>query len=190
MIITISGTPGSGKSTLAKMLAAKLNYPYLYMGGFRREVARRHGLTLAEFNSVGETEAWTDLEADDYLRTEVAKQKNAIVDSRLAFHFIPNSLKIFVAVAEPVGAERIYGALQKNPAKRNEGLSLNSSTEVATANRQRIASDRLRYLKYYNVDYLEPKNYDLVVDTTNLTPEQGFTVLWQFVVKHQTVPTV
>ena len=187
MIITISGTPGSGKSTLAKTLATKLNYPYLYMGEIRREVAARHGITLAELNALGETEAWTDLEPDEYLRTEAAKHKDAVIDSRVAFHFIPKSLKIFVSVAEPIGAERIYGALRKNPTKRNEGVGLNSLAEVAIANQRRIASDKMRYLKYYSVDYLDKKNYDLVLDTTNLTPEQSFDKLYTFVSHHQTM---
>ncbi len=78
--------------------------------------------------------------------------------------------------------------LKKNPAKRNEGVGLSSPTEVAAANQQRIASDRLRYKKYYGVDYLRPKNYDLVLDTTSLTPEQAFAALWQFVSSHQTAP--
>lgn len=185
MIISISGTPGSGKSTLAKRLAEQLGYPYFYMGGRRREIARRHGLTIGEFNALGETEAWTDLEVDEHLRTEVAQQANAVIDSRLAFHFIPNSLKIFIAVAEPIGAQRIFDALRKNPDKRNEGSALGSPAAVQESNQQRIASDRLRYLKYYGVDYLDQKNYDLVLDTTKLSREQAFSALWQFVASRQ-----
>jgi cytidylate kinase len=48
MIISIGGTHGSGKSTIAKMLAKKLNWPHYYMGGLRRETAKKKGLTLAE----------------------------------------------------------------------------------------------------------------------------------------------
>lgn len=41
MIISISGAHGSGKSTLAKQLAGKLNWPHYYMGGLRREAAKK-----------------------------------------------------------------------------------------------------------------------------------------------------
>ena len=41
MIISISGFPGSGKSTIAKLLAEKLKWPRYYMGGLRREAAKK-----------------------------------------------------------------------------------------------------------------------------------------------------
>ncbi len=185
MIVTISGTPGSGKSTLARALAHKLNYTYLYMGGLRREIARRHNLTLAELNTVGETEAWTDREADDYLRAEVAKQPNSVVDSRTAFYFFPHSFKIFVTVAPEVGAQRIWGALQKNSRKRNEAAALHSVEDVVRANQERMASDRLRYHKYYGIENgMDYKHYDLVLDTTNLNPTEALDALWQQVAPH------
>jgi cytidylate kinase len=155
------------------------------MGGMRREIARKHGLTLAELNKVGETEAWTDVEADEYLKTEVTKQHDVVVDSRMAFFFFPNSLKVCITVAPDVGAERIFGALKKNPEKRNEAAALSSAADVERVNHERMVSDRLRYQKYYGIDdFMDHKHYDLVLDTTKLNPSEAFEALWQKVTPH------
>ncbi|MCX6797924.1 MAG: AAA family ATPase [Candidatus Falkowbacteria bacterium] len=61
MIISISGNHGSGKSTIAESLADKLNWPRYYMGGLRRAAAKKRGLTLAEYNKLGEVDPKTDL---------------------------------------------------------------------------------------------------------------------------------
>ena len=75
MIISISGTPGAGKSTVAPMLADKLGYKRYYMGGLRREAARKRGLTIEEYNKLGETDPSTDLEVDRY-QEELGKKEN------------------------------------------------------------------------------------------------------------------
>ena len=66
MIISISGNHGSGKSTVAKKLAEHLSWPRYYMGGLRREAAARRGMSLGEYNKLGESDPRTDLEVDEY----------------------------------------------------------------------------------------------------------------------------
>ncbi|NCN22449.1 AAA family ATPase, partial [Candidatus Falkowbacteria bacterium] len=65
MIITFSGAAGSGKSTIAQKLADNLKWPRYYMGGLRREAAKKRGLTLAEYNELGEKDPKTDMEVDE-----------------------------------------------------------------------------------------------------------------------------
>ena len=36
----------------------------------------------------------------------------------------------------------------------------------------RVENTDFRFKKYYDVDFLDKKNYDLVIDTTDLTPEE------------------
>ncbi|HII88324.1 TPA: hypothetical protein HA253_01900, partial [Candidatus Woesearchaeota archaeon] len=36
---------------------------------------------------------------------------------------------------------------------------------------KRIASEKMRYKKYYGVDYYDTKNYDLIIDTNGVTVE-------------------
>ena len=90
MIISLSGNPGSGKSTVAKRLAADLGFERFYIGRMRREVARKKGMTLAEFNKWGEEGNDADAEFERYVE-ELGKTKdNFIIESRTAFHFIPH----------------------------------------------------------------------------------------------------
>ena len=111
MIISLGGTPGSGKTTIAKLLAQKLNWPHYYMGALRRQKAKKRGLTLAEYNKLGETDPITDTEVDEY-QTQLGKTKdNFIIEGRTSWHFIPHSLKIYLIVDEQTGAERIFNNL-------------------------------------------------------------------------------
>ena len=167
MIITISGPAGSGKSTIAKMLAEKLGWPRYYMGGLRRDKARERGLTLEEYNKLGETDPSTDLEIDEYQR-ELGKTKdNFIIEGRTSWYFIPSSIKVYIDVEEEEGAKRIFISLNKEAETRNEANSLHSEEDVLENNRKRRASDIMRYEKYYNIDVYNKKNYDIVINTTN-----------------------
>ncbi|NLZ74684.1 AAA family ATPase [Candidatus Falkowbacteria bacterium] len=180
MIISLSGAPGSGKSTIAKMLAAKLDWPRYYIGGLRRERAQKRGLTLAEYNKLGENDPVTDQEVDEYQRELGQKEDNFIIEGRTSWYFIPHSLKIYLDVSLEEGAKRIFGSLQQKN-DRNEDKKLDSVEAVIESNKKRIESDNVRYYKYYGIDVYNPKNYDFYLDTTNLTPEEVFQSVYDFV---------
>jgi predicted cytidylate kinase len=179
MIISFAGNAGSGKSTVAEKIANALNWPRYYIGGLRRARALELGMTLEEYNKLGETDPKTDTEVDLY-QTELAeKQDNFIIEGRTSWHFIPDSFKIFIDVDEKVGAQRIFNALIKNN-ERNETIkAVTSVEEMIDKNRERKQSDALRYQKYYNIDPFDTTNFDLVIDTTHLTPEETFNQVYQ-----------
>ncbi len=180
MIISFSGALGSGKSTIAQMLADKLAWPRYYIGGLRREIAKKKGMTLAEYNELGETDPQTDKEVDDYQEDLGKKEDNFIIEGRTSWYFIPHSLKIYLDVSLEDGAKRIFGNLQhKND--RNEAEGLNSWEDVLESNQKRLTSDRLRYRQYYNIDVYDPKNYDFYLDTTNMSPEAVFQAVYEYV---------
>jgi predicted cytidylate kinase len=173
MIITISGMPGSGKTTVANMLAKRLKLNYYYMGGILRQLATKRGMKLNEFLKLGETDPSVDKEVDDYLIKLGKTEDNFIAEGRTASHFIPNSVKLFIAVDINVGAERILKDMhEKGKLKeRNEEAGKDIKDQARLLN-ERIASDKARYKKYYNIDIFNPDLYDLWIDTTDLTPEQ------------------
>ncbi|HTX86791.1 MAG TPA: cytidylate kinase family protein [Candidatus Nanoarchaeia archaeon] len=173
MIISISGAEGAGKSTIAKMLAAKLGWPRYYIGGIRREKAKERGLTLEEYNKLGETDPSTDLEVDEYQKKLGETQNNFIIEGRTSWYFIPQSFKIFLDVTFAEGAKRVFGALQKSN-ERNEGKNLQSEADVLKSLLARRESDKLRYGKYFGISVFDLKNYDFVLDTTNLNINQVF----------------
>ena len=171
MIISISGMPGSGKSTVAKILQKRLGMKRYYMGGMRREMARKKGMNIEQLNEIGEKEAWTDREVDDFQKELGEKEDNFIIEGRTSFFLIPKSLKVFLNVDFMVGAKRIYDDVRKNEGERNE-RRYKDLADAARAIRKRLDSDIRRYRKYYGRDIYDLSQYDLVIDTTNMTPEQ------------------
>jgi len=162
MIITISGQPGSGKSTVAEHLARKFHLKHLSIGDFRREMALKRGMTIEEFNKLGERQAFTDKEADNFLKS-LGKKDNLIIDTRLGWHFIPNSVKIFLKIRPEVGAERIFKHGRKSE-KKYKNIS-----EVVKANKKRVESDIKRYKKYYGLNPYTISNYDIIIDTSEMS---------------------
>ncbi|MEM7815818.1 MAG: cytidylate kinase family protein [Candidatus Aenigmatarchaeota archaeon] len=165
MIVTIHGQEGSGKSTTAKMLARRLGFRHYSIGEIRREIARRHGLTLPQLNKIGEKEDWTDKEADRFLEKLGKKGGNLVIDCRLGFHFIPNSFKVYLCARLKVRVERIFR-------ERRKSERFGSIREAEKSIVRRARSDRLRYKKYYNIDITDMRHYDLVIDTTHLSKRE------------------
>ncbi len=180
MIISLSGAPGSGKSTIAQMLADKLNWPHYNIGGLRREAAKKRGMTLAEYNKLGETGQDTDQEADYFQRDLGKTEDNFVIEGRASWYFIPHSLKIYLYVNLEEGAKRIFSNLQRKN-DRNEDKNLNSWQDVVKSNKIRQESDKIRYRKHYDIDVYDPKNYDFYLDTTKLTPDQVFQTVYDYV---------
>jgi len=180
MIISLSGAPGSGKSTIAQMLADKLSWPRYYMGGLRREAAKKRGMTLAEYNKLGENDPSTDTDVDNYVKELGEKEDNFIIEGRTSWYFIPHSLKIYLDVDPKEGAKRIFGSLQRKN-NRNEGENLNSVEDVLASTSERMASDKRRYRQYYDIEVYDKKNYDFCLDTTDLTPNQVFSRVFGWV---------
>lgn len=188
MIISISGTPGSGKSTLAKELARRLGWPRYYIGGLRRERAKELGLTLAEYNALGEKDPRTDREVDEYQKKLGEKNDNFIIEGRTSWLFIPHSIKIYIYAGEKTAAARIAGEL-KNGSGRNEGAGGFAPAQALKSIRQRMASDRRRYRQYYDVDVYNPAHYDFSLDTSRLTPEKTAQIVYDYINKKRQIKT-
>jgi len=183
MIISLSGAHGSGKSTIAQKLADHFAWPRYYMGGLRREAAKKRGLTLAEYNKLGELDPKTDHEVDDYQKKLGETEDNFVIEGRTSWYFIPHSLKIYLDVSEDEGNRRVFGHLQQKN-DRNEDRNIESVEDVKESMRKRLASDRLRYKQYYGIDVNNVKNYDFYLDTTKLTPDEVFQTVLNFIQKH------
>lgn len=161
--ITVGGLPGTGTSTLSKLLEAELRVPYHYAGAIFREEAKRRGLTLAEFGALCQKDPAID-EALDDRQIGLLRRGNLILEGRLSGwlahrHKIP-AFKIWVA-CEP--AERIRRIVLRDGGDPDTQQKLTESREASEAD---------RYLRYYGADLTDLSRYDLVLDSTRLTPEQ------------------
>lgn len=155
------------------------------MGGIRRALAKKRGMTLAEYNKLGEKDPSTDREVDDYQRELGKKKDNIIVEGRTSFYFIPNSLKVYLYCDPREGARRIWKSLAKDGAQRNEGAGLTSYAAVLRSVRERQKSDMLRYKKYYNINVYDKRHYDIIIDTTRMTIKQVFDKTLKEIKKHK-----
>jgi len=185
MIVTISGTPGSGKSTVSKIIAQKLNYQRIYVGGIRRKLAKQKGMTLEELNHYALTHPETDVDIDQEVvakaRNIDQQNKDVLVEGRPHFHLLPESLKIYIKVELNEGAKRIWKDLQNQETKeaRNEG-DFSSLEEMKQEILNREENDAQRYQKYYQIDHHQESNYDFVIDTTKITAEQAAQKIIEF----------
>jgi predicted cytidylate kinase len=166
MIITISGSAGSGKDTVGKIIAKKLNYKFYSMGDLKREKAERKGMTIEEYNKLGETDKSTDTEVDEYQAEIGKKNDNFVIVGRTSFHFIPKSLKIFLDVDVKEAAKRIMSD------KTRVGEKYKNIKDAVEKLKKRKVSDDKRYKKYYKLDIFDKKHYDLLMDTTEITPDE------------------
>ena len=177
-IITISGTPGSGKSTVAKILLEKLSAKRIYVGGIRRELARDKNMTLQELNQYAKTHPETDVDVDKKATSQakelVENNDWVIVEGRVQFHFLPESIKIYIKVDSEVGANRIGKDLQNKDIQeqRNEG-NIESFEAMKKRILERQEEDAQRYLQYYGFDHRDESQYDFILDTTNISAEEA-----------------
>ena len=166
MIITISGKAGSGKSTVAKILSEKLNLKHYSIGDLMRAMAFEKGINLLELNKIAERDKSIDFELDNKLKELGKAKNNFVVDGRLTAFFIPHAdLRIFLETDDEVRAERIL----RDKRQQEKSASLKETIESI---RKREASEKKRYQKYYGVDYIDRKLYNLIIDTTKLNPNE------------------
>ncbi|MFO8015844.1 MAG: cytidylate kinase family protein [Candidatus Woesearchaeota archaeon] len=165
MIITISGRPGAGKSSVAKRVAAKLGMKHYSMGDLQRSIAKEKGVSLAELSEMEERDKSIDKEVDRKQEELGKREDNFVIDSRIGFHFIPQSVKVFLDVDPDTGAGRIY-----REKRDDERFSTLEKTEDEL--KSRVASEKKRYMEYYNTDHHDMSNYDIVIDTTDMSIEE------------------
>jgi predicted cytidylate kinase len=155
--ITIAGDIGSGKSTVAKRLAELAGVEPLSTGGIQRQLAQKRGVSVLELNRLAENDASIDREIDSYLVR--LSQDTIVVESRMAWHFVPDTLKVYLYISDVAAARRIVGAQ-----RIDEGYQTIAEATLPILDRRK--SEILRFKKYYEVDIDDLRNYDLVVDTT------------------------
>jgi len=164
-IITITGDLGSGKSTVSNLLCERLNYHYIYTGKIQREIANRYQMTTLELNRYAETHPEIDEEIDATFKS-LNNSSDLIVDSRLAWFFIPESFKVFLKTDINVAVSRISGDLQRE----NEKYA--SAEEAANHIMARKESENKRYMELYGADCSDLSNFHLMIDTSFITPEE------------------
>ena len=136
------------------------------IGLIQRSLAEKYKMDVLAFNKYMESHPEIDEEIDTELVRIGRRDEDMVLDSRMAWHFVPETFKVYLAVELGEAARRILkdqrGAVEcyKNP--ENAKISLI----------ERKKSENLRYSAKYGVDCSNMDNFDLVLDATSLSPEE------------------
>lgn len=164
--IVFNGDLGSGKSTVSIEIAKRLGMRRVSVGDLYRQMAQERQMTALQLNLHAELDQAVDGYVDQLQRDIAASGERLIMDSRLAWHFFTDALKVHM-ITEPTEAARRVLARPSGPAE-----SYTSLEEARAKLRERSESERGRFLVRYGVDKARLRNYDLICDTTRATPEQ------------------
>lgn len=162
-IITIAGRPGSGKSSTARGVSKELEYDHFSSGDLFRQIAKEHGCSVKELNIKAETQPEIDFEVDEKLRNIGKTKDKLVIDSRTAFHWIPNSFKVYLQLDEDTAAKRTFQHIQE---EGRESQIAKSVTDVYKQTLERYRSENKRYKDLYDLNPERLEQYDLVIDTS------------------------
>lgn len=174
-IITIAGMPGSGKSSTADDVAKKLRFKRFSSGDFMRKMALDLGISLNELSERAETDLTIDKKIDDEVK-KVGKIDKIVLDSRLGFHWIPNSFKVYLDLPLEIAKERIWNNLKVNKF-RQQSEGVNDIEKIYEKITERLGSEKKRYMELYKVDFTDKDHYDLVIDTNKNNLRQAVDIV-------------
>lgn len=97
MNLSLTGNLGSGKSSLGKELIAR-GFEIVSSGDIFRGLAAERGVSIVEMNKIAETDKSIDKMVDDRTIALGKSKDRTIFDSRMGWHFVPDSFKVFVMV--------------------------------------------------------------------------------------------
>ncbi|MEU2613278.1 AAA family ATPase [Micromonospora sp. NPDC007271] len=164
--IVFNGDLGSGKSTVSVEIAKRLGLRRVSVGDLYRQMAQERQMTALQLNLHAELDQAVDGYVDQLQRDIAASGERLVMDSRLAWHFFTDALKVHM-ITEPSEAARRVLARPSGPAE-----SYTSLEEARTKLKERSESERGRFIIRYGVDKARLRNYDLICDTTRANPEQ------------------
>ena len=166
-IISLGGELASGKGTVSKILMKELGYGVYKNGDYFRELAKDMGMDVTSFNIYVEKHPEIDRKIE-YSAMEYAKQHdNFIIDARLGWYAVPESFKVYLKVDINVAAKRAFE--DKN---RKSSENFTTIEEQKKDMEKRYVLENKRYFELYGIRKEDESNYDLVIDTTNLTPQE------------------
>ena len=151
-------------------MAQILGYKHFSSGDFFRQVGLELGLSVTETNIRAETDPRIDAMTDQKLK-DLNNAKNIVIDSRTAYHWIPESFKVYLDLPPEIAKGRILNSLKEDKLReRSEGAS--TALEVYKKMQTRFESEQKRYWELYKINNTDMSQFDLVIDTQKNNLEQ------------------
>lgn len=157
--IVISGQIASGTSTAAQNVARRLGLEYKSAGDFFRKYVIDHNIPLYDKEQIPDD---VEREVDGRL-TEIAKQGGHVIDAHYIGFFTRTDPEILRVLLLCQADERYKRAQERE----------HTHTETIEEIEKREEGLDAKFRKLYaNDNFLNPKFFELVIDTTNTSQEE------------------
>ncbi len=171
MKITIGGVAGTGKGTVGRLLAEHYGYEFISGGDLFRKAAIARGMTMEEFDAWSNENGDTHVDEEiDSIQIDLGKNgESFILESRLAWHFVPNSIKIRLDCDLDERIKRITNDDSGN----RMAYTKESFEETKEKTLKRFSDHQAKITELYGiVDMVADENFDFVVNTTPITAKE------------------
>lgn len=166
-IISLGGELASGKGTVSKILMKRLNFGIYKNGNYARKLGKEMGMDITSFNLYLNEHPEIDRQIEKSASEYAKEHDDFIIDARLGWYAVPESFKVYLKVDINVAAKRAF-----EDKSRKSTEAFNTIEEQKQDMQKRYKLENERYWNLYGVRKEDESNYDLVLDTTNSTPEQ------------------
>ncbi|MCY4304587.1 MAG: cytidylate kinase family protein [Aestuariivita sp.] len=164
--ITLAGSIGSGKSTVGKILGEALCCEFISTGNIFRAIGKDSNMTTLQTNHAAEINTGIDDQIDGFIVTRAKSTEPFVMDSRMAWHFVPDSLKVYLYANPYTASQRVFSDSSRDTEKYT---SIRQAKEDILGRRK---SEIARYRKLYEVDIDKIDNYDLFIVTDGAEPDE------------------
>ena len=162
-------------SSLRELLQKEYNFEIVSAGSIMREMASSKGLSILDFQK-----GLGDSLADNYIDQAIIAKNNSIkdttnviFDSRLAWHFLPETFKIFIVVSPHEAALRTYLT------RVNDDEKYANLQDTIDGLVERRVLENKRYKKIYGINCEDLNNYDLVIDTSYISALEATDIIME-----------
>lgn len=166
-IITIAGDHASGQGTLSNNLQKELGYEIYRNGQYVRKLAQEKGMSIIEFQKYLDEHPDLDREVEKSAKNYANNCESLIIDAKLGWYAVPDSFKVYLKVNIDVAVQRAF-----EDTKRADTEPFASIEEAKEKILYRHKEETKRWQEEYGVNRDDMSNYNLVIDTTNLTPDK------------------
>lgn len=164
-IISLGGELASGKGTVSKILMKRLNYGVYRNGDYFRKLAKEMGMDVTSFNIYVKKHPEIDNQIENSAAEYAKSHDNFIIDARLGWYAVPNSYKVYLTIDINEAAKRALSDINRKDTEKFATIE-----EQKEDMQRRYKMENERYFNVYGIHKEDLNNYDLVIDTTNLTP--------------------
>lgn len=166
-IIALSGDLAAGKGSVSEILIKDLNYGIYRNGAYARKLAEEMGLNITSFNEYLADHPEIDMQIEKSAAEYAKEHDNFIIDARLGWYAVPESFKVYLKVDINEAARRAFEDQKRKNTEYFETIEEQKQDMI-----KRFKLENERYWNLYHVRKEDMSNYDLVIDTTNITAEE------------------